>query len=200
MMLRSSIDGRDVAAAILQLAQVVSGPASRAGDLGAMDGAALSGPGQPPLAHGVGLRRLSRHDTWHRLADHQEPDRARLRRADPLRHRRQERPARSDPTGWAALANDPFEDLVVAAEELPADLRSRAGEAIDRLIDDIARRRSAQVFGTCGACRHLSGPVLVAEGAPQCECRFAQTGTRAERDGRALHLLRTRAELGETVT
>ena len=175
MMLRSSTSGREVAAAILHLAQVVSGPGLTCG---------------LTWAQCTALRFLARANRFSRTASAfaafhgttrgtaSQTIKSLIARGYVVRTRSATdgRSARLDltATGWAALANDPFEDLVGAAEELPADLRSRAGEAIDRLIDDIARRRSAQVFGTCGACRHRSEPAPVAEGAPQCECRFAR--------------------------
>lgn len=169
------MNGREVAGTILQLAQVVSGPGFTGG---------------LTWAQWTALRFLARANRFSRTASAfaafhgttrgtaSQTIKSLIARGHVVRTRSAAdgRSARLDltGTGWAALASDPFEDLVGAAEELPADLRTRAGDALARLIGDIARRRGTQLFGTCGACRHRRELAPGADDAPQCECRLAR--------------------------
>lgn len=174
-MLRSPTNSRAVADAILRVGQMVSGPGFAGG---------LTWAQWTALRYLARANRFSRtpsafaafHGTTRGTAS--QTIRSLIAAGYVVRTRSPAdgRSARLDLTarGRGALAQDPAEDLVAALDDLPPAQRSQAGAALDRLIDRLARRRSAPAFGSCGDCHHRSDLPQDPDGTPHCECRFAQ--------------------------
>ena len=55
----------------------------------------------------------------------------------------------------ALLARDPYDVVVDAAETLPPRLRGQLVQALERMLNHVARRRSRPSFGMCASCAHL---------------------------------------------
>ena len=76
-----------------------------------------------------------------------------------MRSRADGRSVRLDLTDKAqtALANDPFELLVRAADALSVGARGEVADALVRMLDDVSRERGKVQFGSCRSCEHLNG-------------------------------------------
>lgn len=66
--------------------------------------------------------------------------------------------------GHAQLRRDPLRDLRKVLDALPETARTALSSALYQAIADLAKRRSAPVFGTCGDCDHLDSK------ASYCHC------------------------------
>ena len=53
------------------------------------------------------------------------------------------------------LANDPFESLVRAADSLPQSVQGHFGNALQRMLSQVAQEIGKPAFGTCTSCQHL---------------------------------------------
>ena len=73
----------------------------------------------------------------------------------------------------AILANDLFEALVRAADALPPGVRGHFGNALERMLCQVASERSKPPFGTCASCEHLQGDGRYLGGHTTYACGFA---------------------------
>jgi DNA-binding MarR family transcriptional regulator len=90
------------------------------------------------------------------------------------RSERDGRSARLDVTekGKAALADDPLEILVGAAQALSPTARMSLESALERMVRYVARERGRCPFGMCPSCLHLRGDGSCVKGRPPYECGF----------------------------
>ena len=73
----------------------------------------------------------------------------------------------------AILASDLFEALVRAADALPAGVRSHFGNALERMLGQVAWESDKPVVGTCASCTHLQGDGCCEEGQAAYACGLA---------------------------
>jgi DNA-binding MarR family transcriptional regulator len=90
------------------------------------------------------------------------------------RSERDGRSARLDVTekSKAALADDPLEILVGAAQALSPTARMSLESALERMVRYVAREHGRCPFGMCPSCLHLRGDGSCVEGRPPYECGF----------------------------
>jgi DNA-binding MarR family transcriptional regulator len=90
------------------------------------------------------------------------------------RSERDGRSARLDVTekGKAALADDPLEILVGAAQALSPTARMSLESALERMVRYVAQEHGRCPFGMCPSCLHLRGDGSCVEGRPPYECGF----------------------------
>ena len=90
------------------------------------------------------------------------------------RSQRDGRSARLDVTekGKAALADDPLEILVGAAQALSPRARMSLESALERMVRYVAQEHGRCSFGMCPSCLHLRGNGSCVEGRPPYECGF----------------------------
>ena len=80
----------------------------------------------------------------------------------------------------AILANDLFEALVRAADGLPPGVRGHFGNALERMLGQLAWERGKPVFGTCASCKHLQGDGCCQDGQAAYACGLADAPLLAE--------------------
>lgn len=90
---------------------------------------------------------------------------------------------------WAVLANDPFESLVRVADSLPPSVHGNFTNALQRMLDQVARERGNPRFGTCTSCKHLESDVCSREGQTLYECGFMSEPLLLEELDGGLHQL-----------
>ncbi len=66
--------------------------------------------------------------------------------------------------GHAQLRRDPLRDLRNVLADLPDNARAALASTLTQAVADLANRRAAPVFGTCGDCNHLDSK------AHYCHC------------------------------
>lgn len=82
-----------------------------------------------------------------------------------------------------ALADDPFEALVRAADAEAAGARRQLDRTLRRMLRHVARARGARPFGTCPSCEHIREDGRCPEGRSPYSCGlFLAPLTRAELD------------------
>jgi len=74
--------------------------------------------------------------------------------------------------GRTALAEDPLNELARAVGQLPVDRRSELLASLRTLAGTMSDTRGAEVFGTCGDCRHLEP---CPRGGDNWVCRCAES-------------------------
>ena len=80
----------------------------------------------------------------------------------------------------AILANDLFEALVRAVDALPPGVRGHFGNALERMLGQLAWERGKPVFGTCAPCSHLQGNGCCRQGEAAYACGLAGAPLLAE--------------------
>ena len=83
----------------------------------------------------------------------------------------------------AIVASDLFEVLVRAADALPPGVRGNFGNALERLLGQVAWERGKPVLGTCASCKHLQGDGCCHEGQAAFACGLANAALLPEELG-----------------
>lgn len=84
----------------------------------------------------------------------------------------------------AILKNDLFGILIRAVDALPSGVRGQVGNALQRMLGQVALDRGLPTFGNCASCTHLEGDDCSREKQETYACGFSSEPMRlAELDG-----------------